>query len=961
MPAKRLRLNDLEIDLDRCECSRAGQVIELERRLFDLLAYLAQRPTRVIGRAELLTEVWQARQLSPGVLATAVAKLRKAIGDDSLIETVRGRGYRLRAQSPAIAGASVVLESTPCSSGEPFVGRRAVLDVLLPVLSRAAERLQLVWISGEAGIGKSRLGRELADRARAAGASVWSGHAHAGVVAPAFFPWIEVVRATDAEPGSAALLTRLQAPEDGAGATRFQLYEELSCWIKRAARSGRRVIALEDLQWADTGTLAALAFLISALTDVPLLIVATWRDVPSVADAPRDEALRTIRRHALHVPLVGLEQHEVAELVDVLTGSAPGYAGLRQALAARTGGNPFFVRQLVALLQQQPEAPTPEMLARLPPPAAVQAVITARLGAFDADVRGLSAAAAALAWDLTFDARVLSLVLERPVSDVLAALEGPVRAGLLTRVGVNATGFGFGHALVQEVLYESLALAERGALHARIAAVLAGGSGPRFAEIAEHQLRAAPCDLTACLVACRRAADDARASAGFDVAARFAERALDKLAREGGDVVVRCEWLLALARDRHCGLDFNAARETLREGVMLTRGVAPSALFARFACELADLSITGGGPDAAEDVRGFLEEALERCGDDARQRALLLAHRAQTAFDAEPDARRLWMDEAERLATSCDEPALSIEVAVCRVSLRHPTRIAENVSAIARYRALVSRHPRLVSATQRSFWRFEADFAEYVCALTRAEPTELHVATQRCHDAVQRSQVLAHEVVRLSMAAGRALAGDQLAELRRSIEQLGRVAERLRGDASRLAQLVAAYFSLRIAEAEGGLDGVDLAAAAAVIALVPARHQRVVRTWMAWAAVKSGRLDNARGWLAEIAAQGGLSAPACHGDLGLLCMVAEVSHALGDDRASQQLMAALEPHAGLNAVGVCADYGGAVAHYLALLALQRGEHARAQLYARQALVIEARLDMPRQLTATRALLAAAMG
>jgi transcriptional activator of cad operon len=89
-----------ELDAHEFRLLRNGEDVPLERRSFDLLCYLVDNPNRLISKDELLERVWHARVLGDGAVANCIAKLRKALNDDTraptCIETVYGRGYRWR-------------------------------------------------------------------------------------------------------------------------------------------------------------------------------------------------------------------------------------------------------------------------------------------------------------------------------------------------------------------------------------------------------------------------------------------------------------------------------------------------------------------------------------------------------------------------------------------------------------------------------------------------------------------------------------------------------------------------------------------------------------------------------------------------------------------------------------------------------------------------------------------------
>lgn len=242
--------------------------------MLDLLCYLAEHPGRLIRKDELITQVWNATVLSDSVLSNTVAKLRKALGqgarDREPIETVHGRGYRFHAMPKS---RRAIEPNAPPVRTEPFVGRHAniaQLDTVLAEVERGAGRL--VLLSGEARIGKSRTLDELDSHAAAHEFSAWRGVAYAGGVAPAYWPWVEIVRAALAEPESrrhvpsdswaiTSLVPELLESDirsDDAHALRLRLFDELMRWFAAASVHRPCLIAIDDLQWADVASVELL-------------------------------------------------------------------------------------------------------------------------------------------------------------------------------------------------------------------------------------------------------------------------------------------------------------------------------------------------------------------------------------------------------------------------------------------------------------------------------------------------------------------------------------------------------------------------------------------------------------------------------------------------------------------------------------------------------------------------------
>ena len=946
-----------EIDGDGGRVLRAGAVVVLEPRALELLCYLAQNPGRLISKDELLERVWNAHALSDGVLANTIAKLRRALGQDARagtpIETVHGRGYRFHAVRAMTAL-------------EPFVGREAVSQLLDDSLERAsAGTSQLVLISGEAGIGKSRTLRELATRARGHGFQVWSGAAYAGGGAPAYWPWIEVVRSAldDSRPRDhlpadgwaiASLVPErlevppMAAPSDAAE-LRFRLFDELRRWLEAASRDAALLIALEDMHWANAASIKLLSQLASAQGQRRVLLAATWRETES---KQKPDQLGLLLRDAQHVELRGLSPQEVSELSGRLGHPVPD-AGTAELLYARTQGNPFFLRQALQLLQQRGRQLTAASLQASEWPAAVREAIEQRLAGLSTPIRAQLAAAAAIGQK--FDADLLACLLGQPLTATLAALDPALQLGLVRQLDGQSRHFELVHALVGEALYEGLGLVERGALHARLARLLAqraAMSDPQLlGEVARHSLLAVPFDLDAYVRDCRRAADAARARYGFEAAAELLQRALQKLAAEP-PTELQYELRLQRAFDLFAAGQLTSARRELQEAALRARAEDSAPWLARFvAQECSWLEIGGQTLDRAE----ALDDALNRLdGSQPALRASLLARRAALGSDLPRAQRDALFEEAEQLAAASGDTSAELDVASARAHARDPARVDDCRRAIDRFRALSAR--ALPSDLQQQGRHVMVELSEYWCAVVRGDLVLADLAISQVEVAASVTCAPALQVVCAMMRAMRALGDGRL-------DDMATYVARMRASSSGLADsstgVAWVYCNLLLAEARADESVfAQLAAGVDLSLLGQLTPEQVVNgiALRARLAVRLGQPEIARNLLARVPSQELDRARECYGALGLLCSLAEVYWQLGDVGPAQQLYEQLLPHASLNAVGMGFEYKGSVSQYLGMLALMLGERENAREHLRFALAFNERLGMPLEVTRARALL-----
>jgi DNA-binding winged helix-turn-helix (wHTH) protein len=968
----RLVFDGFEIDQDGPRLVRDGAEVPLERRTLDLLCYLAQHPGRLVGKDELLTRVWNAHALSDGVLSNTVAKLRKALGqgarDREPIETVHGRGYRFHAVGQPRPPLTAAAQSAVPVRADPLVGRHVILRMLEQSLERAANGSgQLVLITGEAGIGKSRMLEELASRARALGFSVWQGAAYAGGAAPAYWPWVEIVRAALGDAGmrrripsdSWAISTLVPEllgatrPSDDAHALRFRLFDELTRWFASAAADAPRLIVIEDLHWADTTSIELLGHLARGLERSGVLLAAAVRELDS--HGVEDVAVSRLSRSAMHLALRGLSQSEVSELVRELAAHEP-EARFAELLYERTQGNPFFVRQVLQLLAQrgQPLAAASVEATELPP--AVRDVIQQRLAVLPADTRSLLKAAAVIGQ--AFEAALLARIAELPLTAIMPALEPALRLGLIRSHERLAHGFEFNHSLVRDSLYDELGLAPRGALHAQLARTLAEHSpksdARRLGEIARHSLLAVPSDLDSCVEHCRRAAEAARDASGFEASAAFLLRALEKLAAEGGDRALRCELLYQLGLDQFCAGDIETGWRALEDGARLASEIGEPRWLARFACRLSSWLEIGGIP---MDLPALVEDALARTAESDELRAALLAWRAGLGSDLGRDERRALYCSAEQLAASSAVPEIMLDVAIARVCQRDPTQIDEGRAAIAAYRALEERHPRALLGIQHRLRRVAVELTEYWCALIEGDLESADLAIAQCDAAVEACRVPQLRCAVELLRANRAIADNRLDDAAACIERI-RAGSTLAGGLG----MVWLFCAARLAEAkrdESMLGQLGTAVDLSVIDRLAPQQRAGASAWVAAFLARSGNHALARGVLSRMPSTERDRMPIRYGDLGTLCSLAEAYWELEDATDAERLYGQLAPFAALNAAGVAYEYKGSVAHYLGMLALLLGKPADAVEHLQAALAFNRKLGMQLQLRQTRDLLARA--
>jgi len=546
-------------------------------------------------------------------------------------------------------------------SHRPFVGRDdAVAQMSIALENAAAGYGSVLRVCGEAGIGKTRLAEEVRDIAAASGwttawASCWDGGA------PAFWPWTQVLRSILALPEADELVTAAglpardalalvpearvslglqSSPDHSVDASRFRLFDGVLALLRAAASVSRLLVVVEDVHWADPASIRLLHFMAGNLHGVGLVVVATQRDDEQLP-AATDEAMADLAAHTAVLALGGLGEADVAALLAMTAGDAP-EEDVANAVAARSGGNPLFVRELGRLMATRRASgrTSPTDLSEIP--SGVRVVLDRRLARIPQRCHELLTHAAVIGAE--FEASLMAEVAESSTGDVLGILDDAVTQKLLRQVADRPECFRFSHDLVREVLVDGIPLPLRSRLHQRVADAIGnrGETAARINEVARHRVEAVTVGgagraVEACELAARQAFD----MRGYEAAVEWLTKALDLLgptaetsrdalllflgeasSRAGNEPVARRSYLEAAGRARLRG-----------DAVQLSASaLGLSAGFGGFEVQIDDreqIAILESALDAFEPddpkrswVMARLSVALSLLGEDERRRSL---------------------------------------------------------------------------------------------------------------------------------------------------------------------------------------------------------------------------------------------------------------------------------------------------------------------------------------------------
>jgi predicted ATPase len=362
-----------------------------------------------------------------------------------------------------------------------LVGRAPVLRALEDWLDGvAAGGAGAALLEGEAGIGKTRLAEAVRESAVQRSFAVLAAAAD------------ELDRGRPFGVLSEALGARLDAPAGLAvvPGLEFRLVDQLVELGETTALKGPALIVLEDLRWADPGTMVALRALGRRLAHLPLALLGTFRPWPRSPELDRlIEAWRG--DGALHLVLEPLDQASVVELASAVVG-APIGATLERQLGS-TGGNPLFVAELVGALvaEKSVELVRAELEAQSLPPS-LRVTILRRLGLLGDGTLSVLRFASALG--AAFSLADLAAVCRRPPSELMKDLLEARAAGVVEEAGPKLR---FRHELIREALYTDLPESARQALHGEAAQLLAAAGASRMLVAEQFSLGASAGDRQA--------------------------------------------------------------------------------------------------------------------------------------------------------------------------------------------------------------------------------------------------------------------------------------------------------------------------------------------------------------------------------------------------------------------------------------------------------------------------------
>ena len=580
------------------------------------------------------------------------------------------------------------------------VGRETELATITDADKRVAagEGRQVLLLSGEAGLGKTTLVADAARVAFDAGACVLFGHCEEDLATPyqlfaeaighyvTHAPEEQLLAHTEVHgselaPLVPALASRIRdlppSKATDSDTERYLLFAAVVGLLATVSQHQPVVLVLDDLQWADKGSLLLLRHVVAAEQAMRVLILGVYRDSELSQSHPLLDTLAALHRQSdvSRIELAGLDDSGVLSFVEAAAGQTLDDAGvgLAHAVYRETDGNPFFVSQVLRHLSETGAIyqdatgrwVTEDSLEKLALPDSVRMVIGARVGRLGQDAGKVLSLAAVIGRD--FDLDLLARAAKATEDEVLDILEAATAASLVRELADTPGHYSFAHALIQHTLYEDLSLTRRVRAHRQVAEAMedlcGDRPGARVGELARHWFSATrPIDLVKAMNYSRLAGDATLGALAPADALHYYAQALDLYPQATDpDPVLGIDLAIGLGTAQRQTGD-PAFRDTLLGAARRAADVGD--IDRLVAAALANDRGTFSTVDTIDTEKvGILEMALARRSTDHADRALLLAALCSELTIGSPlERRKALADEAIAIAGHNGDDAIIVRV-----------------------------------------------------------------------------------------------------------------------------------------------------------------------------------------------------------------------------------------------------------------------------------------------------------
>jgi class 3 adenylate cyclase len=955
-----------------------GECELLGKRLAGLAIHIAARVADLAGPSEVLVSSAVRDDLASAkglLLERGTHELRGVPGTWTVyaLESERLDAVAGTAPPPAAIAVHVPLPSQIASrlSDVTMVDRRGEMAACKAALERVnGGEQRTVLITGEPGIGKSRLAAQIAGNAHAGGATVLCGRCDIELGVP-YQPFVEALThyvrfapqplLADHRAKFGHELARLvpelgvggqlAAVEDARAENRYLMFASVAGLLRAASLRQPLVLVLDDLQWADKATLLLVKYLL-VTPQLHALVVGTYRSTDLSSSPALAELLSELQREPGidNIELFGLQGSDVLALAEAVTREQLDDDGteLMRTLGDQTRGNPFFLGEILRSVKDT--GGISSLLARAGGPDAVDLprsvrdTINQRVARMGPLAEQILRAAAVIGRE--FDVELLELMVDDDTA-LADVLDAAVDAALLAEEPGFGMRYSFAHPLIQLALYEQLRGGRRRALHALAVEGLEQllGTEARYqrgGELAHHALTAVP------IIAAERAVEYAWRAGQYALeqlapqdASRWFEQALSLHKPAAGDDDPLLRDLLigqGIAQQQRGDPAFRA---TLLRASRLARAAGDADRLVQAVVANTRGFVSETGRVDSERVE-MLDAALDAIGErDQHARAKLLATLAsELTFAGDWERRKALSDESVAIASRLGDPVTLGEVLSARfITTWTPETLEQRVAdttrelalaeeigdPLARFRAL---HWRAAAAVEAADMDLAASLVERECEVARRlnQPTASWLAA---YD--RATQALIHGL---------------LDEAERSAEDAARIA--FEGGEPEAAAFYAGQL-LNIRFEQGRLGELEPLIAEQVRANpgIPA-----FRGALALARCEADMLDQAQEVLSVDAATGFAELTYDSNWLAGTVIYAEATAQIGDRDAAAKLHELLAPYRGQIAFNSATTWG-AVERHLGNLERILGRAADAQRSLQRAAEVHERIGAPIWLARTR--------
>ena len=521
------------------------KAIQLRPKAYAILKYLLERPNVLVTKQQLLEDVWPNTFVTDAVLKDGISQLRDALGDDArapqFIETAHRRGYRFIAEVEEVteqaipshvpdASSSVPRFTTypqiqkASSTGVTILGREDALALIRAWLEKAREAdSQIVFVTGEAGIGKTTLVDAFLEQSSALNLLIARGqcleqYGAGEAYLPLFDSFCRLAQAhgpriTDVlrrhapswlveMPGLTSEAERDSMRQKNQGVTRERMLREIAEAIEALTVDTPLILVLEDLHWCDYSTLDLISYLARRREAARLLLIGTYRPVEViVTEHPLRDVQRELQLHKLshELPLDYLTEKAVAEFLALKFPAHRFPSRFAKMIHQRTEGNPLFMVNVVEYLVHETIIANLDGAwtlrgdldeVELEVPESLQHMIEKHIERLTSEEQRILEGASVVGMDCSVVAMSAGLAEDvvhiEEVCDRLARRHHFLLPAYLAELpdGTITPRYRFMHSLYLNVLYRRVAPTRRSQIHGRIGARGEAIYGDRVGEIA---------------------------------------------------------------------------------------------------------------------------------------------------------------------------------------------------------------------------------------------------------------------------------------------------------------------------------------------------------------------------------------------------------------------------------------------------------------------------------------------